>query len=171
MSIYEWHRQVQKIADGIDRCIESRDDDGLTLRRIAKENGYSAYHMTRTFKRLAGVSLRDYLRGRRIAFALIEVRDTAKNLLDIAVDYGFSSHEAFCRSFKAAYGVPPSAYREKPRPVVLRTRLIAFDRYLMGVGEIGMVKSTHEIKAYFVSIPAHKFLHVKNYESDGYFDF
>jgi hypothetical protein len=34
-----------------------------------------------------------------------------------------------------------------------------------------MVKSTREIKIYFVSIPAHKFLHIKNYESDGYFDF
>ncbi|MCL2810274.1 MAG: helix-turn-helix transcriptional regulator [Clostridia bacterium] len=169
--MYEWHRQVQKIVDDIDQCIANRDDDGLTLRVIAKESGYSEYHMSRKFQSLSGISLRDYLRKRRIAFALIDVRDTAKSLLDIAVDYGFSSHEAFCRSFKAAYGIPPSTFRLKPRPVVLRTRLITFDRYFMGLGEIGMVKSTQEIKVYFVSIPAHKFLHIKNYESDGYFDF
>jgi len=169
--LYQWHRQVQKIADDIDRCIQNRDDDGLTLTTIAKQNGYSEFHMTRKFKELSGTSLRDYLRGRRLAFALIDVRDTKKSFLDIAVDYGFSSHEAFCRSFKAAYGIPPSTYRAKPKPVVLRTKIITFDRYLLGLGDIGMVNSTQEIKIYFVSIPAHKFLHIKNYETDGYFDF
>jgi len=157
--------------DSIDRCIENRDDDSLTLRSIAKGSGYSEFHMTRKFRELTGVTLRDYLRGRRLAFALIDVRDTEKSILDIAVDYGFSSHEAFCRSFKATYGIPPSTYRAKPKPVVLRTRINTFDRYYLGLGEIGMVKSTEEIKVYFVTIPAHKFLHIKNYESNGYFDF
>ena len=34
-----------------------------------------------------------------------------------------------------------------------------------------MEKSTEDIKIYFVTIPAHKFLHIKNYESIGYWDF
>jgi hypothetical protein len=34
-----------------------------------------------------------------------------------------------------------------------------------------MVQSTEEVKVYFISMPAHTFLHVKNYESNGYFDF
>ncbi len=169
--MYEWHRLAQRIVDGIDRSIETRDDDALTLTAVARELGYSEYHMTRKFREIAGISFRDYLRRRRLAFALIDLRDTDKSVLDIAVDYGFSSHEAFCRSFKSAYGVPPSTYRAKPKPVLLRTKLVTFDRYFLGLGEIGMVKSTEEVKAYFVSIPAHKFLHIKNYESDGYFDF
>lgn len=169
--MYEWHRLAQKIVNEIDRRIESRDDDRLMLGVIAKENGYSEFHMARKFKEIAGIPFRDYLRRRRLAFALIELRDTDKGILDIAMDYGFSSHEAFCRSFKALYGIPPSAYRAKPKPVLLRTKLVTFDRYFLGLGEIGMVKSTKEVKAYFVTIPAHKFLHIKNYESDGYFDF
>jgi AraC-like DNA-binding protein len=169
--MYEWHRQVQKVADDIDRCIENRDDDGLTLRAIARANGYSEFHMSRMFKELSGISLRDYLRKRRLAFALTDLRDTERSILDIAVDYGFSSHEAFCRSFKAAYGIPPSTYRAKPKPLALRTKLIMFDRHFLGLGEIGMVQSEKGIKIYFVSIPAHKYLHIKNYESDGYWDF
>lgn len=62
------------------------------------------------------MQLRDYLRRRRLAFALREVRDSERSLLDIALDYGFSSHEAFTRAFKDAYGVTPSAYRAAPRP-------------------------------------------------------
>lgn len=34
-----------------------------------------------------------------------------------------------------------------------------------------MIRSTDEIKIYFVTIPAHKFLHIRNYESIGYWDF
>ncbi len=169
--MYEWHKQTQKIVDDIDRCIKNRDDDGLTLKAIARERGYSEFHMSRVFREMTGVTLRDYMRGRRLAFALIDLRDTEKSILDIAVDYGFSSHEAFCRSFKAAYGIPPSTYRAKPKPLVLRTRINTFDRYFLGLGEIGMVKSTEEVKIYFVKIPAHKFLHIKNYESNGYWDF
>ena len=169
--MYEWHRQIQTVVDEIDACIRRRDDAALTLRALSRKLGYSAYHTTRRFHALSGMPLRTYLRLRRLAFALIEVRDTRRSLLDIALDHGFSSHEAFGRAFKAAYGVAPSVYRRAPSPVVLRTRLHPFDRYNLGMGEIGMVQSTQEIKVYFVSIPAHRFLHIKNYGTDGYFDF
>ena len=106
-----------------------------------------------------------------MAFALKEVRDGERSMLDIAFDYGFSSHEAFTRAFKAAYGIVPSAYRKRPAPVVLRTKINPFDRYVLGLGEIGMVKSSDDVKAYFVTIPAHRFLHVRNSESNGYWDF
>lgn len=117
------------------------------------------------------MSFRDYLRQRKLAFALKEVRDKQKSFLDIAFDYGFSSHEAFTRAFKRMYGVAPSEYRREPKPVVLRTRISSFDRYFLGLGEIGMVKSTDNIKTYFVTIPAHKFLYIKNNQSNGYWDF
>lgn len=42
---------------------------------------------------------------------------------------------------------------------------------LLGNGVSGMEKSTKDVKIYFVTIPAHKFLHIKNYESIGYWDF
>jgi hypothetical protein len=34
-----------------------------------------------------------------------------------------------------------------------------------------MVKSTEDVKVYFITMPTHKFLHIKNYESNGYWDF
>lgn len=169
--MYEWQQQIQIIIDEIDQCIKQRQDDTLTLRSLSRRLGYSEYYVTRKFREISGLQFRDYLRLRRLAFALWEVRDSDRNLLEIAVDYGFSSHEAFTRAFKAVYGVTPSQYRRNPMPVVLRTKLHPFDRYFFGMGEIGMIKSTDEIKIYFVTIPAHKFLHIRNYESIGYWDF
>lgn len=169
--MYEWQQQIQRIVDAIDSSIRAHDDEALTLRALARGLGYSEFYTTRKFREIAGMPLRDYLRNRKLAFALKEVRDSEKNLLDIAVDYGFSSHEAFTRAFKSAYGMTPSEYRRNPTPVVLRTKLSPFDRYFFGLGEIGMLQSTDGVKTYFVTIPAHKFLHIKNYESNGYWEF
>ena len=169
--MYEWRRQIQQIVDEIDGCIRSHDDAALTLRSLSRTLGYSEYYTTRKFREISGMQLRDYLRRRRLAFALREVRDSERSLLDIALDYGFSSHEAFTRAFKDAYGVTPSAYRAAPRPVLLRSKIHPFDRYFLGLGEIGMATSKDGVKTYFVTIPAHKFLHIENRESNGYWDF
>ena len=169
--MYEWRKQIQIIVDETDRCIKNYNDEDLTLCSLPHKLGYSEFYTTRKFREISGVQFRDYLRYRKLAFALKEVRDSKKSLLEIALNYGFSSHEAFTRAFKEIYGVTPSEYRKEPKPVVLRTKLNLFDRFFLGLGEVGMIKSTDDIKIYFVTIPAHKYLHIKNYESNGYWDF
>lgn len=167
----EWLRNIQRIIGEIDLCIKDCNNEEITLKRISDSLGYSEFYVSRKFREISGMQFRDYLRYRRLAFALKEVRNTDKSLLDIALDYGFSSHEAFTRAFKEAYGITPSEYRQKPVPVVMRTIIKPFDCYLLGIGGTGMAKSTGDIKIYFVTIPAHKFLHIRNYESIGYWDF
>lgn len=169
--MYEWHKQIQMIVDEIDECIKLHNSEAITLRFLSGQLGYSEFHTTRKFKEISGMQFRDYLRHRKLAFALKDVRDSERSILDIAFDYGFSSHEAFTRAFKVTYGIAPSEYRRKPVPVVLRTKINPFDRYFFGYGEIGMMKSSGDVKIYFVTIPEHKFLHIKNYESNGYWDF
>lgn len=169
--MYEWQKQIQIIVDEIDENIKNYNDEALTLGFLSRRLGYSEFYTTRKFKEISGMKFREYLHHRRLSFALKEVRDNEKRIFDIAFDYGFSSHEAFTRAFKNAYCISPSEYRKNPKPVVLRTKINPFDRYLLGLGEIGMVKSTDDVKIYFITIPAHKFLHIKNYESNGYWDF
>lgn len=169
--MYDWYRNIQNIIDEIDVCIKNHDGEALALSRLAKSLGYSEFYVSRKFSEISGMSLRDYMRYRRLAFALTELRDTDRGILDIALDYGFSSHEAFTRAFRDAYGITPSEYRKKPVPVVLRTILRPFDCYLMDIGGLGMKETNQEIKTYFITIPEHKFLHIRNYESIGYWDF
>lgn len=168
----QWYRNIQDIITIIDACIRAQQDEALTLRALAQKLGYSEYYTSRKFRELSGMTLRDYLRLRRLAFALRDVRDTDASILDIAVKYGFSSNEAFTHAFKKAYGVSPSAYRTAPGPVVLRTILRPFDCYLTeGAGSLSETQNEGAVKTYFVHIPAHKFLHIRNYESIGYQDF
>lgn len=167
----EWNQQIQTIIDEIDKCIVNSNDEALTLKKLSQKLGYSEFYVTRKFKEISGIHFRTYLRERKLAFALKEIRDTDKSLLDIALNFGFSSHEAFTRAFKNKYSITPSEYRKSPRPLLLRTKITLFDRYLLGLDEIGMIKSDEQVKVYFVTIPAHKYLHIKNYESNGYWDF
>ena len=146
--MYEWQKQIQIFIDEIDKCIKNYNDEALTLQSLSRRLGYSEFYTTRKFKEISGMQFRDYLRQRKLAFALKEVRDSDKSLLDIAFDYGFSSHEAFTRAFKGTYGVTPSEYRKNPKPVALRTKISPFDRYFLGLGEIGMIKSTDGVKVY-----------------------
>lgn len=167
----EWQRQIQQMVSEIDLYIKRNDNESLNLGYLSKQSGYSEFYLSKKFKEISGMQFKDYLRHRRLAFALKELRDTSKGILDIALQYGFSSHEAFTRSFKEAYGITPSEYRRHPIPVALRTIIKPFDCYLTETGVDTMKKSEQEIKTYFVTIPAHKFLHIRNYESIGYWDF
>lgn len=167
----QWHRNIQRVLEDMDACIKRQDDDALTLTYLAEKAGYSEFYFSKKFREISGMQFRDYLRGRRLAFALKELRDTEAGILDIALSYGFSSHAAFSRAFRKAYGITPSAYRKNPVPVVLRTILRPFDCYLSEMGGTNMAESKGAVKTYFVTIPAHRFLHIRNYESIGYWDF
>ncbi len=166
----KWHKNIQRIVEEIDVCIRNKVDEAVTLSFLADKLGYSEYYVSRKFSEISGMTFRDYLRYRKLAFALKEVRDTKKGILDIALDYGFSSHEAFTRTFKEIYGITPSEYREHPTAVALRTVIRPFDCYLLGVEGTGMT-TAGDVMTYFVTIPEHKFLHIRNYESIGYWDF
>ena len=165
----EWNRNITRIIEKIDECIREGSDEALTLRRLAVQLGYSEYHFSRMFRQVSGMRLREYLRYRRLAFALAPVPDTRDSFLKIALDYGFSSHEAFTRAFKQAYGLTPREYRQNPAPVALHTILRPFDCYLLEKGRAEGAEGT--IRTYFVTVPAHKFLHIRNCRSIGYWDF
>lgn len=82
--MYEWQKQIQIIVDEIDKCIKVHNDEALTLHLLSRKLGYSKYHTTRKFKEISGMQFRDYLRNRKLAFALKEVRDSDRGLLDDA---------------------------------------------------------------------------------------
>ena len=79
--MYEWQKQIQVIVDQIGQCIKNHDDEALTLHCLSGRLGYSEFHTTRKFKEISGMQFRDYLRRRKLAFALKEVRDSDKSML------------------------------------------------------------------------------------------
>lgn len=93
--------------------IEKHLNEKITLKDLAKISGYSAYHLIRIFTAATGGTIGGYVRKRRLAVAAEALLNTERRVLDIALDSGFGSSEAFSRSFKSVCGLSPHAYRKR----------------------------------------------------------
>lgn len=94
--------------------LEDHLDDDLDLAEAARRAGFSPYHFSRMFTTLAGVTLTEYVRRRRMTLAAGDLRVPGVRIIDLAVKYGYSSADAFSRAFCAVHGVMPSQSREAP---------------------------------------------------------
>ena len=93
--------------------IESHFGNEITLEDVATVAGVSRYHMTRAFADVTGHSLMRYVRGRRLTEAARALADGATDILSVALDAGYGSHEAFTRAFRDWFGLTPEAVRQE----------------------------------------------------------
>jgi AraC family transcriptional regulator len=91
--------------------IESHLTRELTLDEIAAIGGVSRYHMVRAFAAATGASVMRYVRARRLSEAARTLADGAPDILSVALDADYGSHEAFTRAFRERFGVTPDAAR------------------------------------------------------------
>ena len=92
--------------------IESRFNSELSLEEVANAAGVSRFHMTRAFGLATGLSLMRYVRGRRLTEAARSLAKGAPDILGVALDWGYGSHEAFTRAFRDQFGVTPESVRD-----------------------------------------------------------
>src|SRR6476659_9314443 len=91
--------------------IESHLAGALTLDEIAAIGGVSRFHMVRAFAAATGFSVMRYVRARRLSEAARALAAGAPDILALALDADYSSHEAFTRAFRDHFGVTPEAVR------------------------------------------------------------
>ena len=95
--------------------IESHLADELTLDEIAGVGGISRFHMVRAFAAATGLSVMRYVRARRLSEAARALANGAPDILGVALDADYGSHEAFTRAFREHFGVTPEAVRTAAR--------------------------------------------------------
>jgi len=91
--------------------IESRGNASVSLDEIAAHAAVSKYHLLRAFSAATGLSIMRYVRGRRLSLAARQLAAGAGDILAVAVECGYGSHEAFTRAFREQFGVTPEAVR------------------------------------------------------------
>ncbi|TBR40971.1 helix-turn-helix domain-containing protein [Marinomonas agarivorans] len=99
---------MDEVTKKILEIIEKDLSDIPGLEAIAQELGISRYYLSRSFKMDIGESYTQYVKRRRIAEATKEVLAHNRRIIDIALDYGYSSHEAFQRTFKNLHNQTPA---------------------------------------------------------------
>jgi AraC family transcriptional regulator len=91
--------------------IEENLTDDIDFKEAARLALCSEYHFQRMFSFLAGVSLSEYIRRKRLTVAAFELNNSNIKVIDIAVKYGYSSPDSFTRAFQGLHGVTPSEAR------------------------------------------------------------
>lgn len=83
----------------------------ITLELLSKKCAVSPYHICRVFQQGMGMSIMSYVRGRRLSIAAQAIAERDEVILNVAIDAGYASHEAFTRAFASYFGVLPSTVR------------------------------------------------------------
>ncbi|NUS21417.1 MAG: AraC family transcriptional regulator [Mesorhizobium sp.] len=91
--------------------VESHLPDAISLDEIAQSSGVSRFHVTRAFAAATERSVMGYLRARRLSEAARKLAAGAPDILSVALDAGYGSHEAFTRAFRDAFGTTPELVR------------------------------------------------------------
>lgn len=122
--------------------IDEHLEDDLSVKTLSHVANFSTFHFHRQFTAFVGVPVSRYvqlMRLRRAAHRLAAVAD--HSVLEAALGAGFDSPEAFCRAFKRAVGMTPSAFRKAPnwqvwhavftiphfsRTIIMQVRIVEF---------------------------------------------
>jgi AraC family transcriptional regulator len=100
--------------------IEQRYGTELSLDDIAQHIGVSRFHLSRSFPAATGMSISAYLRGRRLTEAAKALAAGAPDILSVALDATYGSHEAFTRAFRDQFGLTPEQVRARRSTEALR---------------------------------------------------
>lgn len=104
----DWVTGIQNAID----YVEEHLTEEIDYDRVAEQAACSNFYFQRIFSILCGMTLGEYIRGRRLTLAGNELKTSADKVIDIALKYGYESPESFTRAFSKFHGVTPSDARK-----------------------------------------------------------
>lgn len=117
--------------------IENNLTSGLTQEGCARYACCSLSGLQKMFRNVFHTSVGGYVTKRRVTAAAKELQKRERSVLDIALEYGWGSAEAFTRAFSRVWGMTPTEYRRRWRFSGLCPKL-DIPRRLMYKGEFIM---------------------------------
>lgn len=118
----DWAARVGRVEQLIAQRL---DDEALEPAQLAKAANLALHHFHRVFRAQTGETVMQHVRRLRLERAARTLRTASapERLLEVALEAGYESHEAFTRAFQTRFGVAPSTWRETPRVMVTRAPL------------------------------------------------
>jgi len=116
VTLHDYKRRMLRVLVHIQQHL----DEPLPLEELAGVACFSPYHFHRVFTGMVGESVKEYVRRLRLERAASRLKLGSASVIDIALEAGYDSHEAFTRSFKTAFGAAPSQFRSARRVELAR---------------------------------------------------
>lgn len=106
MNVY---KALNEITLYIDNHLTEKIDYGKLSRMMA----VNVYTMEKIFSLLAGISLGEYIRKRRLSNAGVDLYNTNMKVIEVALLYQYTNATSFSRAFYAFHGIKPSQVTKK----------------------------------------------------------
>ncbi|MDN4503327.1 GyrI-like domain-containing protein [Alteromonadaceae bacterium BrNp21-10] len=103
--------KIQKVLAHIDQHL----DEPLSIEQLSEIAGLSKYHFHRQFTGVMGISMYKMVQLKRLRRAASQLVFRQDSIIDIALEAGFDSAEAFSRAFKVQFAQSPSQFRQHPQ--------------------------------------------------------
>lgn len=95
--------------------IESHLDGEINYAELEKITGTSIYHFRKMFSYLAGISLAEYIRNRKLSKATFDLLHEGMSVTETAFKYGYESVDGFSRAFREWAGINPSEVKKSTK--------------------------------------------------------
>jgi len=155
--------------------IQEHIDDEITLQALSEVSKYSLWHSLRIFKELIGKTPLEFARAVKLTKAAEILRDTNDNILEVAFDLGFESHDGFTRAFSKQFDMTPQKYRKDTPPIhyFTYTPIEFYYRYVKTRRENIMEprKVSGTVTVSVIERPARKLILLRSKKATDYFSF
>ncbi len=94
------------------RYIDNNLCEETDIEKAALTAGITADSFLRFFSYMTGMTIKEYIRRRRLTLAANDIRGSSERIIDIAIKYGYDSADSFSRAFTKQHGITPSEYRK-----------------------------------------------------------
>lgn len=111
-------RKLKTYAQRFERVfeyIEQHLDEPLSVEELSRVAHFSKFHFHRQFSQYVGIGVSAFVRLQRLKRASYQLVFSRERVIDIALEAGFESPEAFARAFRQTFGQSPSQFRKFPR--------------------------------------------------------
>ncbi|MDD2706562.1 MAG: AraC family transcriptional regulator [Verrucomicrobiae bacterium] len=99
-----------QVVSRICHLLQEKSADPPLVSHLARQAGYTRQHLTRLFRNVTGLSLKQYLTAMRMAHARQLLRNSELTIQAVAQAAGYKDPFHFSRQFKMATGQSPSAF-------------------------------------------------------------
>lgn len=112
ITLYKESRN-QKNVNMVKDYIKEKYAEEISLNEVANYVGLSPFYLSRCFKRLVGISFKDYLIKIRIDKAKSLIRGTGKTIKEVAYEVGYTDPNYFSKAFKKVVGISPKEFSDR----------------------------------------------------------
>jgi AraC family transcriptional regulator len=141
--------------------IEDNIYEKLSLDDLAGHFCISKFHFNRMFKTVSGMTLKQYILGRKLTQSLSYLKEKDVSVTDIAYQFGFEYPEVFSRAFKKQFGVSPSACKAEKTNENLVKKVSIVERDIVNYKGTLTLNGTHaycaklHLEGIFVEVDVH----------------